>query len=439
MKLKTVRPVRRWALALLLTLAGRSAVGQTLPPPRPVPQAASTAPPGLDDLVRIGLEQHPRLAQAGFAVDAAQGRAIQAGLYPNPTLQVTGDELGDRQGPGGIWTAPYVSQEIVTGGKLRLSRSAACKEVDQATLALLAQRYALLGGIRQAYFEVVALQQRVELLGGLRQTGEQSVSQTNVLLRANQASQLDVVQLEVELGRVRSEEEAAKGEFSAALRRLAAVLGVPRLPLASVSGSLDQFPLPPYDLERTQQVVLANHPEVRSASVGVERARLLLQRATVEPIPNVTVGAGYVRQNQNQSSDWAVGVSVPVPVWNRNQGNIRAAQAQLGEALQEVRRAEADLAERLATAFRDYAAARQRAERLDDVRRKAAEAFEITRQARTLTTLQRLESQRAHYQADLDYLKALADAWKAASVISGMTLEEVWPAVPPAAGQLPGR
>ena len=120
----------------------------------PAPQSAL----GLAEVAQMGLAQNPRLAQAVFRVDAARGRALQAGLYPNPTISATFDELGDRTGPSGVNTLPLVSQEIVTGKKLRLDRAAANREVDQATLAVMNQRYALLSSIRQAFFEVVTLQ-----------------------------------------------------------------------------------------------------------------------------------------------------------------------------------------------------------------------------------------------------------------------------------------
>ncbi|MEO2091459.1 MAG: hypothetical protein ABGY75_18530 [Gemmataceae bacterium] len=88
--------------------------GGDLPAPRPLdgkagapgPTAAPASGLGLAELTALTLERHPRLAQMSWAVETARGRAVQAGLYPNPTLSVTGDELGDRFGPGGIWTAP---------------------------------------------------------------------------------------------------------------------------------------------------------------------------------------------------------------------------------------------------------------------------------------------------------------------------------------------
>jgi outer membrane protein, heavy metal efflux system len=399
----------------------------------PVPTRVALPAIGLDELIQIGITQNPRLAQSAFAIDTARGRALQAGLYPNPNVSVNLDELGDRTGPKGINTIPLVGQEIVTGGKLKLSRAAADKEVDQASLNLMAQRYGLMGNIRQAYFEVVTLQRRVEILRDLVKLAENSAEQTQKLLEAKQVARLDLVQLEVELERLRAEEDAAQRELPAAYRRLAAVVGVSKLPIASVIGTLDGS-LPPYELERVQEIVLENHPELKSARVGIEKTRLQLRRMEVEPIPNVTVGAGYVRQNQTLSNDWVIGVSVPVPMWNRNQGNIAAARAQVNQALQEVGLVENELVERLATASRDFYSARQLAERYrKSILPKALETYELSLKAYKggqFEYLRVLEAQRALAQARLETIRALGEAWKAASVISGLALEEHWPPQP---------
>lgn len=232
----------------------------------------SPAPPplGLPQLTALTLERNPRLAQVGWAVETARGRAVQAGLYPNPTLSVTGDELGDRTGPGGIWTAPHLSQEIVTGNKLGLSKAAALKEVDQATLRVVTERYRLFTDVRQNYYEVVTLQRRADILGQLIALAEQSVENANKLLKAKEGSELDVVQLEVDLERYRAELDATTKALPAAFRRLAASVGVDNLPYTRVAGDLE-LPLPDYDLERLRSYVLGIHPDLRSAQIGVER------------------------------------------------------------------------------------------------------------------------------------------------------------------------
>lgn len=430
-----MRPIQ-WMTAgvVLLLLVGYPPLSaQEAAPTLPLPKTAAepSGALGLDDLIRMGLERNPRLAQVGFSIDAARGRAVQAGLYPNPTVSANFDELGDVQGPGGINTVPLVSQEIVTAGKLKLNRRAADREVNQAALHLAAQRFVLFAEIRQNYFEVLLLQRRVEILDEVVKLAEQSVETTQKLLGAKQVARLDLVQLEVDLERYRAEREATARELPGAFRRLAAVVGVHSLPNTPLAGSVDA-PVPDYNLEPAQQFVLSEHPDVRSALVGVDRAHLLLKRAQVEPIPNVTVGAGYVRQNQNKSDDWTIGVSVPVPLWNRNQGNIQAAQAQVAEAIQEVGRVENDLIERLATAFQDFAAARERAVRYRTaILPRARETFELSLKAYQggqFEYLRVLEAQRSLAQARLEFVRAQGDSWKSASVISGLLLEEDWPA-----------
>ena len=416
------------------------------PPPRsPSPgltQAAATSPADgspvpagpltLDELTRRAIAGHPRLGRATFAVEAARGRLTQAGLYPNPVFGFTADELGDRTGPMGI-LAPLVSQEVVLGGKLGLSQAVAAREVDQATLNLLAERYALVGSVRATFYETLALKERAAILADLVKLADQAVELGRKSFEAKQIARLDLVQLEVEAERLRAEAEAVERELPAAVRRLTAVVGDPRLPASVVSGTLDR-PLPEYELERAKEAVLAGHPEVLSARVAVDRARAAVRRAEAEVVPNVTLSAGYTRQNQNRSNDWAAGVSVPLVLWNRNQGNIRAAQADLGAAAQEVGRVEADLAARLAQAFQTYAAARKRAERYTGaILPRAEETYKLSLEAfkgGQFEYLRVLQAQRAVAEARVELNRALGEAWRAAGEISGLLLEEGWPVAP---------
>ena len=404
-----------------------------------VPVDSKAAPAGdvgsvaLDDLIRFALERNPRLVRASFSVEAARGRTVQAGLYPNPVLTVTGDELGDRTGPAGIWTAPQLSQEIVTGRKLSLSQAVAAKEIDQTTLAVLAERYRLIGDIRSAFFEVAALQRRAEILAELVKLAEQSASNGKRLHQSGNLPRLDLVQLEVELERVRAEQDAANQELPAAFRRLSVAVGDSRLPNQRVAATFE-LPLPEYDLEKAREIVAATHPEVRSARVAVERARLGLERARAETIPNLTVTSGYVRQNQNKSSDWMIGVSLPIPAWNRNQGNIRVAEAEIGSAAQDIGRVENEVTDRLAIAFRIYSAAKVRAERYrTQLVPKAEETFALSSEAfrgGQFEYLRVLQAQRSLSEARLEYARSLGEAWRAAGEISGLLLEEAWPPKP---------
>jgi cobalt-zinc-cadmium efflux system outer membrane protein len=419
--------------------------GYHLPaPPQPIPQpprspvvpAAATepapappAPSGVDDFVRIAVERNPRLARARFGVDAAGGRLTQAGLYPNPVFSFTADEIGDRTGPSGILT-PAVFQEVVTAGKLGFAQQVAAADVDQSVLGVLAEQYALAAAVRAAYCDALVLQERVAVLDKFVAFATEAVRKGREQVAGKQIPALDLLQLETERETFRADAEAARRELVPAYRRLAAVVGDPTLPVGPLSGSLAAVPR--YDLEAVRAAVRAAHPEVRTAKVGVARAQAAVRKAEADRVPNVTLTAGYTYQGQNRSNDGGAGFTAPVPVWNRNQGNIRAARAELGQAVAQVGRAEADLDERVAAAFRTYAAGRERAERYRaEVLPRAVRAAELTLKAfeagGELDTLKLLQSQRAVTAAGLEYNASLGQAWRAAAELSGLLLEEAWP------------
>ena len=440
---------------LALSLSAAVVVGCVSPEPRPLGPypKASPAPVGaitqaafvepevakpraadsslaLADLTELTLTRNPRLAQVSWAVETARGRALQAGLYPNPTVALTADELNDKQGRGGILGLPYVTQEFVTAGKLKLARAAGNKEVDAATLAVVAERYRVLTEMRQAYFDALTLERRAELLTVLVGLSDKAVTTAEKLVQAKVAAPLDVVQFEVDRERYRAELEAAERTLPAARRRLAAAVGVPDLPAGPLAGSLDDSP-PRYDLARLDEYMLEVNPLVRSATVGVERARLLVRRAEADATPNVTGGLGYTYQGQNKSHDWAVGLTVPAPLWNRNQGNIRAARAQYGEAVAEVDRVRNELSGRLATAFTTYAGARARVERyMATILPKSRETYLLADQAYkagNFEFVRLVTAQRAVAEANLEFLRSQGEMWRAAAEIAGLMLEDEWP------------
>ncbi len=399
------------------------------PPAQPVPES-------LDDFVRIASDRNPRVARAAAAIDAARGRRQQAGLYPNPEVGIVWDEIGDRTSVAGsgIFTAPKVTQTIVTGRKLSLAQAVAAREVDQATLELINERYVVVGSVRAVFYEALALQRRAEILAELLKFAEAAVTNGKTLLDKQQIARLDFIQLEVERERFRAELQAVRRELPGAYRRLAAASGNSAAIPSTLVGSFDG--LPEYDAEAVRQAVVTYHPLARSARVGVEKAQAALRRAEAEPIPNVSVYGAYIRQFENRSYDGAAGVSMTLPVWNRNQGNIHAARAELGVAIQTVGQVENDLAARVALAYQTYASARERAEvyRTELIPR-AEETYKLSLGAfkgGQFEYLRVIQAQRAAAEARLEYNRSLGEAWKAAADLSALLLEEWWPGPAPA-------
>lgn len=404
--------------------------GRRLERDTPGALAGSSPALGLPGLLRIALERNPELRRAILHVEATAGRAVQAGLYPNPTVGAQGWELGNRNGPGGFIVAPLVSQEVVTGGKLRLSRQVSEREVDQARWQVLSQQFVLYTAVRRGYFDVLAAQRRIEIYSELVRLANKAAETTETLVKGRQAAPLDLLQMRVELNRFRAELDAAQQERTAAWRRLAAAMGAPDLPDTPVIGALES-PWPDYDFDLAAHRLLECHPDIRVARVGVTGAQLALRRARVQPIPNVTFGAGYERDNVDRQDQWAFQASLPIPLFNRNQGNVQAAIAEVRRAAADVERVQNVLVGRLATAFGQYTAARERAGRYrTSILPDAKQAYQLALaafQGGQFEYLRVLQAQRAVAETNLEYVRALTELWLAASDIAGLLLEEEWP------------
>lgn len=380
----------------------------------------------LSQLVHFALQQNPRLQKAALAINAAQGRAEQAGLYPNPTVTITGEEVGPR---GGIHTLPQVNVPIVTANKLQLNRAVALKDVDVANLTLLTQRYKLLTDVRKGYVAVLTLQQRITLLKQLVKLAEQSLKNAKDLEKGQLIAELDVVPFEVDLEQFRANLEAAEQQREAAWRQLLARIGARPARVVKVEGSLQQS-LPEYSFEKARAFLVHSHPSILSTRKGVERAQLAVKRAEARGVPNIRVGAGYQRNFNDNLNQATYNIQIPIPIFNRNQGNVRAAKAEMARSVQEIRGVENDLTRQLSASFGNYSAARKQAERYrTSLIPRAQKAYELSLKAfqgGEFQYLRVIQSQRAVAQASLQYLRLLSRAWLAASEISGLLLEENW-------------
>ncbi len=379
----------------------------------------------LGDLEAIALANNPAIAKARAELSAARHRWVQDGLYPNPRVGYFGGEMGDGGSSGK--QGAFFGQEVVTGGKLRLSRSEAAWAIQQAEAAFAAQHLRVLNDVRAAHYEVLLAQRALELDRALVAIGEKGVETTEDLFDAQEVSRVDVLQARIEADTARLQLHNAEARHEAAWRRLAAVLGTPRMPPAALEGSLEQS-IPRLDWDTALARVLAESPELQRARAGVERARCRVRRERVEVIPNVDLRAAVAHDNVSTDTITAVEVELPVPVFNRNQGNICRAQADLAAALSEARRVELALHRRLAAAFERYDAAGRRVARYrEEILPNAQKSLELVQNGYRqgeFGYLTMLTAQRTYFRATLQYVQSLHDLWAGAVQIEGLLLED---------------
>jgi cobalt-zinc-cadmium efflux system outer membrane protein len=388
-----------------------------------VAETAAAGSISLAELETVALGNNPTLVQAAMQVRVARGKCIQAGLYPNPTIAYSGDEIGD-EGRGGQQGAAF-GQEIVTAGKLRFRSAVAAREIEQAEHAWLAQRGRVLNDVRSAWYEVLAAQRIVELNKQLVEIGRQGVKVAEDLLAAKEVARVDALQARIEADSARLQLRGAENHYQAAWRRLAAVLGTPQMEPAALAGSLEEQ-LPEWTWQDALTRLWRESPELGEAQAGVRRARCALAQECAERVPNIDLRGSVHYDNASRFIFAGAEFGMALPFYNRNQGNIYKAEAQLIDAEHEVQRVRLVLQQRLAAAFEQYATAREEVGRyVADILPNAQASLDLVRtgyRQGQFDYLTLLTAQRTFFRMNLAYLESLRQ-WRLGHVaIEGLLL-----------------
>jgi cobalt-zinc-cadmium efflux system outer membrane protein len=379
----------------------------------------------LAELEQIAQKCNPTLAQAAARVEAARGHCLQVGLYPNPVAGYLGTEIGDsgRAGQQGA----FVSQELVTSNKLQLNRNVALQEVRQAQYAWQAQRQRVCTDVRRSFYDVLVAQRAVELTEQLTRIGQEGVKSTEALMKAKEVARGDVLQARIEADSAEVLMERARNRYMAAWHNLAAVAGCTNMAPRPLAGNV-QDGLTPLTWDDTFARLLAQSPQLASAQAGVARAQAALNRECAGRVPNIDVQAAVQYDNATQDTYANFQFGIPIPVHDRNQGNIRKAQAELLAAHQEVQRVRLALNQRLAVVFEQYTNARYQAEKYSrDILPNAEASLKLTnagyRQGE-YSYISLLTAQRTFFQTNLTYLDALRELRASSTAIEGNLLSD---------------
>jgi cobalt-zinc-cadmium efflux system outer membrane protein len=396
-----------------------------LPPTYEMRNDAVLPPTGwqLSDLEAIALANNPTLAQAQAHVRMARGRRIQSGLLPNPIVGYSADEIGD-EGTAGK-QGGFIEQEIPTAGKLRLNRLTFGHEESQERWALTAQRMTVLNSMHIAFYQTLAAQRLVAVREQLGKIAENGVQVTEQLKNVGQADAPDLLAVRIESRKAKVDLAEAQNRHRRMWAHLTALVGVPQLEMRPLVGALTTGQVP-LDHDATWGMIVQESPEMQIAYTGVRRAQAALARASVEPIPNVFAGASVQRNYANDETLTGVQLGVNLPVFDRNQGNVLASQAALQHASREVDRVSLSLWSRFADSWERYETSRITASEYErEILPQSRESYDMYVQAfqrRAAAFPQVLISQRAYFEAQNDYLAAVAELKKAEVELNGLLL-----------------
>src|SRR4029077_382144 len=208
-------------------------------------------------------QNNPTLVQAEAQIRAAKARQQQAGLYPNPAIGYTGDEI--RGGSvGGGKEGFFVQQTIVTGGKLRLSREVFGKQTQLATIEADEQRIRVESAVQMAYIRVLAAQEMLDARRDLAKISQDDADTQRRLFNTGQADETEVLDAEVTAERARMSAHMQENTLREEWRSLTSVIGQPEPPVSVVSGDLATG-WPELNEEAAVEAIATQSPAVKIA------------------------------------------------------------------------------------------------------------------------------------------------------------------------------
>jgi outer membrane protein, heavy metal efflux system len=386
------------------------------PPVEETPPRQVREPAGVVTLAQaqaLALLQNPRLAAFGWEVRAREAQILQAGLLPNPEVDVEVENFagsGTLRGFRNTEITILLSQLIELGGKRRTRVRVAALESTLAAWDYETTRIDVLTEVTQAFVKVLSAQERVRLQEDLVRLAEQGLSTVAARVRAGKVSPVEETRFQVTLSTSRIALDRAQHDLEAARRRLVTTWSGRTPIFARAAGTLDTFSaIPP--AERLLELITQNPDIARWATEMVQR-QATLEHEEAQRIPDPTLRGGFRHVRDTGDNALVMGVSIPLPVFNRNQGRVLEARYRLAKAGEERRVAEAQVRAALAEAYGELSGAFVEATRLrNEALLGAQRAFDAIsegyRQGK-FGLLDVLEAQRTLFEARGRYLEALA-------------------------------
>jgi cobalt-zinc-cadmium efflux system outer membrane protein len=405
--------------------------GSNLPAPDLLKDVAARKPIALQEFLAMADKSNPTLAQAAAFVRRAAAQAQQAGLYPNPSAGYQGEQIRGGSYGGGEHGA-FVQQSIVLGGKLGLRRDVYNQQKQSDQTGVEEQTYRVHNDVTQAFYVALAAQATVVVRQRLVGVALDAVETVHQLANVGQADSPDILQAEVEAEQAKIDFVTAQREFILNFRTLTALSGRPDLAVSPLSGSLDSPP----ELDAEQQVtnIVDASPAVKrmQQQVAIGEARLRVAKRELVPDIQLKVGEQYNFEHVSETPVKPAGpqsfasAGINLPLWNRNQGNIGAAQVEVERAQQDVLRTQLSLRRTAEPMAQSYMSARFTADRYrTELIPRAQRAYQLylaKYQNMAAAYPQVLVSQRTLFHLQIGYLSALREVWTSAASLQNYTL-----------------
>ncbi len=386
----------------------------------------------LQKALSLALLQNPELDAFAWEQRAREARALQSGLLPNPQLEIRVEDVagsGNFNGFDQSQTTIQLSQLVELGGK----RGARLRANDLfgklAGWDYETKRMDILTEVSKAYADVLKAQQHVLLAESLTVLGENFVNAVTERVKAGKVAPLEQTKAEISLSTMRIQLAKENRELEMARRSLSVLWGSAEPQFESALGNFFAIsPLP--TLEQLMSRAEGN-PDLQRWATELEQRQAVVDKELTKRIPNLKLSGGFRRIEETDDNALVVGFSLPLQLFDRNQGSIREARHKLAKANAQKRAAEIRIKKNLLGVYNTVNFTHSKVLAIKNkILPGAKKAFEGINEGYRFGKfgyLDVLDSQKTYFEGHGQYLEALADHHKAVADVERLIGEPLAP------------
>ncbi len=380
----------------------------------------------LQEAVDTALSNNPNLKAFVYEISSLEKIKIQAGLIPNPEAEFEAEDFFGGKELNGIKGSQYTlsgSQLFELGGKRSSRIKAAEKLIYSAQGDYELIKLDVIAQVKSAFFEIYQIHHQIALQEKFIQINEEILKTISERVKVGRTSPAEESKVMVALINSRIELQRLQRNYSSVQTRLNSLLGTTGRNLVPSTDLFENLFTPPdkgdilEDLETIPSIKnLGNETNFRKAQLELEES---------QAVPDLTVGAGVRYLRELKTNSFVAGLSIPLPFFNRNQGNIQSAEVRIQQMDEIIRAQKLSVISTLNTSFNNLLSAYNNTIQLrDSILPESEKAYEITRQGYLqgrFAFIDLLDAQRTLFETQTQYLLELSDYYNSLIEIENIT------------------
>lgn len=379
-----------------------------------IPRAAEprAAPYSLSEILALALKHSPVMNGAEAVLEESQGRQVSAGAYMNPTVSGSAGRGSIRDPRTGVSITERtitVEQPLEWPGKRMARQRAADAGLSGAVAGMEEAKVAIAAEVKAAFHQLLFAQQDAQLAKENLQTVEDFIKLIQARVETKESPKFELVKATVELQKADKDLARADNALLVARGNLNKVTGKVLGEHFSIQGDFEAI-RSGLDRAALTELALSRHPTLRRQEKAVEQAEFALEHERAARIPNIAVIGQYHREAGDESV--MAGLSVPVPLWYRRQGEIGTAMGTHHRAQAERNRVEHEVEQSVTQYFQELHTAQRQIQVFEKgLLYQAKEALDIAQfsfRNGVASLLEVIDAQRVYRQTLLEFVQARA-------------------------------